>query len=50
MAEITKIDRPPNGREEVPDMISRLLEANEIIIKEVRQAIKATEKNEDWGS
>jgi starvation-inducible DNA-binding protein len=50
VAEITKIDRPPNGREEVPAMISRLLEAHEIIIKEVRGAINATEENEDWGS
>jgi starvation-inducible DNA-binding protein len=50
VAEITKIGRPPNGREEVPTMISRLLEAHEIIIKEVREAIDATEKNDDWGS
>jgi starvation-inducible DNA-binding protein len=50
VAEITKIGRPPNGREEVPAMISRLLEAHEIIIAEVREAIDATEKNEDWGS
>jgi starvation-inducible DNA-binding protein len=50
VAEITKIERPPNGREEVPAMISRLLEAHEIIIGEVREAIDTTEKNEDWGS
>src|SRR5436190_14994437 len=50
VAEITKIGRPPNGREEVPAMISRLLEAHEIIIREVREAIDATEKNKDWGS
>lgn len=50
VAEITRIGRPPNGREEVPAMISRLLEAHEIIIKEVREAIDLTEKNGDWGS
>jgi starvation-inducible DNA-binding protein len=50
VAEITKIGRPPDGREEVPAMISRLLDGHEIIIKEVREAISATEKNEDWGS
>ncbi|MGA7731540.1 MAG: DNA starvation/stationary phase protection protein [Chloroflexia bacterium] len=50
VAEITKIERPPNGREEVPAMISRLLEAHETILAEVREAIKATEENEDWGS
>ncbi len=50
VAEITKIGRPPNGREEVPAMISRLLEAHETIIAEVREAIEATEENKDWGS
>jgi starvation-inducible DNA-binding protein len=32
VAEITKIDRPPNGVEAVPVMLSRLLEAHELII------------------
>ncbi len=50
VAELTKIDRPPNGAEEVPEMISRLLEAHEIIIAETRKAIKATEESEDWGT
>ena len=50
VAEITKISRPPNGAEEVPAMISRLLEAHEIIIDEVREAIEKTEENKDWGS
>lgn len=34
--EVTKIQRPPNGVEEVPVMLSRLLEAHELIIKELR--------------
>ncbi len=50
VAEITKIERPPNGAEEVPEMISRLLEAHEIIIKETREGIEQTEKSKDWGS
>jgi len=50
VAEITKIERPPNGREEVPVMISRLLEAHEIVIQAVREGIEATEENKDWGS
>ena len=50
VAEITKIERPPNGREDVPAMISRLLEGHEIVLEAVRDAIKRTEKNEDWGS
>jgi starvation-inducible DNA-binding protein len=50
VAELTKIERPPNGAEEVPVMISRLLEAHETIIREVREAIGKTEKSGDWGS
>jgi starvation-inducible DNA-binding protein len=33
VAEVTRIQRPPRGREEVPVQISRLLEAHKIIIK-----------------
>lgn len=36
VAEVTKIGRPPNGVEEVPAMLSRLLEAHELIVAEVR--------------
>ena len=50
VAEVTKIERPPNGAEEVPVMISRLLEAHETIIGEVREAIDKTERSRDWGS
>lgn len=49
-AELTRIERPPNGAEEVPVMLSRLLEAHETIITAVREAIEATEKNGDWGT
>src|SRR5438105_3726133 len=38
-AELTTIDRPPNGAEEVPAMIHRLLDAHEEIIAKVRSAI-----------
>jgi starvation-inducible DNA-binding protein len=49
-AELTRIARPPNGAEEVPVMISRLLEAHETVITAVREAIQKTEENGDWGS
>src|SRR5512142_2073804 len=49
-AELTRIERPPNGAEEVPVMLNRLLEAHETIIQAAREAIDATEKNGDWGS
>lgn len=50
VAELTNIERPPNGAEEVPEMISRLLEAHETIIGEVRVAIDKTAASTDWGS
>jgi starvation-inducible DNA-binding protein len=49
-AELTRIERPPNGVEEVPVMLSRLLEAHETVITALREAIEATAKNGDWGS
>lgn len=36
VARITRIENPPDGVEEVPVQISRLLEAHELIMKEVR--------------
>jgi starvation-inducible DNA-binding protein len=49
-AELTTISRPPNGAEEVPAMIHRLLDAHEIILEKVRKGIDKTEKSSDWGS
>jgi starvation-inducible DNA-binding protein len=49
-AELTTIPRPPNGAEEVPVTIDRLLDAHEIIIEKVREAIDKTEESGDWGS
>ena len=50
VAEVTKLKRPPNGVEEVPMMLSRLLEAHELIIGELRQAIDKTTTNQDSGT
>ena len=49
-AELTGIERPPDGAEEVPVMIGRLLDAHETVITAIRAAITATERNGDWGS
>jgi starvation-inducible DNA-binding protein len=49
-AEMTTVPRPPNGAEEVPAMLSRLLEAHEIIITKIREAITATTANRDDGT
>jgi starvation-inducible DNA-binding protein len=44
VAETTKIERPPRGREEVPVQISRLLDAHQVIIRHCRElAERATE-------
>jgi starvation-inducible DNA-binding protein len=50
VAEVTTVPRPPNGAEEVPAMLSRLLEAHEIVIEKVRDAITKTAANRDDGT
>jgi starvation-inducible DNA-binding protein len=48
VAEMTKLERPPRGREEVPVQISRLLEAHEAVIVEAREgARKAADAGDD---
>jgi starvation-inducible DNA-binding protein len=48
VAEMTQVQRPPRGREEVPVQITRLLEAHEIILRESRQAAReASERGDD---
>jgi starvation-inducible DNA-binding protein len=48
IAETTKIERPPRGREEVPVQISRLLDAHELIIGHCRKlAPRAQELGDD---
>ncbi|MGH2528426.1 MAG: Dps family protein [Actinomycetota bacterium] len=50
VAEVTTVPRPPNGVEEVPAMLSRLLEGHEIVIEKVREAIERTATNRDDGT
>ena len=50
VAEMTTIERPPKGREEVPVQLSRLLEAHEIILKEARAAAKKAAEQGDDGT
>ena len=49
-AELTTIDRPPDGAEDTPAMLTRTLQAHETIIGKLRDAIETTEKSKDWGS
>ncbi len=50
VAEMTRIERPPRGREEVPVQLSRLLDAHEIILSDARKSAKTTEQNGDSGT
>ena len=48
VAETTQIERPPRGREEVPVQLSRLLDAHQVIIREVRKlASRASQLGDD---
>lgn len=50
VVELTRIERPPQGREAVPVQLSRLLEAHELVLKEVREAAKKAAEAGDDGT
>jgi starvation-inducible DNA-binding protein len=50
VAEMTRIERPPKGREAVPAQISRLLDAHESILKEARKFAKKADDAGDDGT
>src|ERR1700729_794429 len=50
VAETTRIERPPRGREEVPVQISRLLDAHQIIIGHCRKLAGLADELEDAGT
>jgi starvation-inducible DNA-binding protein len=50
VAETTRIERPPKGREETPVQISRLLEAHELILKAAREAASKASDGGDEGT
>lgn len=50
VAEMTRIARPPKGKEEVPVQISRLLEAHKQIIKSCLEISEAADKAGDQGT
>ncbi|MFY9674720.1 MAG: DNA starvation/stationary phase protection protein [Terriglobales bacterium] len=50
VAETTRIPRPPKGREEVPVQLSRLLDAHQIIIENVRELADRADKLGDAGT
>jgi starvation-inducible DNA-binding protein len=50
IAETTRIERPPRGREEVPVQISRLLDAHQLIVGACRKLAKRASTIEDDGT
>jgi starvation-inducible DNA-binding protein len=50
VAEVTRIPRPPRGREEVPVQISRLLEAHKLIMQQCHEIAEAADKAGDDGT
>jgi starvation-inducible DNA-binding protein len=50
VAETTRIERPPRGREEVPVQISRLLDAHQIIVEHCRQLGRRADELGDDGT
>jgi starvation-inducible DNA-binding protein len=50
VAETTQIERPPRGREEIPVMLSRLLDAHQIIIRQCRTLAERSAKIGDQGT
>ncbi|MGC1299140.1 MAG: DNA starvation/stationary phase protection protein [Alloacidobacterium sp.] len=50
IAETTRLERPPKGREEVPVIISRLLEAHRIILDDARKLAKRASEVGDDGT
>jgi len=50
VAEVTRVPRPPDGAEEVPAMLSRLLEAHEIILVDAHEAARKADELGDDGT
>jgi starvation-inducible DNA-binding protein len=50
VAELTKIPRPPKGREDVPTQLSRLLQAHEIILRESHEGADLADESGDDGT
>ena len=50
VAEMTRVPRPPKGREDVPSQLSRLLEAHEIILRQCHEGAEAADESGDDGT
>ena len=50
VAEMTRIPRPPKGREDVPSQLARLLEAHEIVLRESHEGAAQADESGDDGT
>ncbi len=50
VAETTRVERPPRGREEVPVVLSRLLDAHQIIVRHCRELAECSARLGDQGT
>ena len=50
VAEMTKIPRPPKGREDVPSQLARILEAHEIILRQAHEGASQADDAGDDGT
>jgi starvation-inducible DNA-binding protein len=50
VAETTRIERPPRGREEVPVQLSRLLDAHQVIVRHCRELANRSTELGDAGT
>lgn len=50
VAEMTRIEKPPRGREEVPVQVSRLLEAHERVLRAAHELATLAEESGDHGT
>lgn len=50
VAEMTRIERPPTGQEDIPAMLARTVAAHRVVIEGLRQGIETTDENKDYGT
>lgn len=50
VAEMTKIEHPPTGQEDVPALLARTVNAHATVIKTIRAGIEQTDDNKDYGT
>ncbi len=50
VAEMTKIEHPPTGQEDVPALLARTVNAHATVIQTIRQGIEQTDENKDYAT